>query len=369
MMPTLNDGTDAVLVAFARAVRAAGVAVTTDRTTTFLRAAALTGVADRSGLYWAGASALCSSQDDVERYRQVFASWFDAVPPGVRQHRDAVTATSAPVVTSHGDDARAAEQDLVRLAASRAEVLRTRDLADLSAAERAEVWRLIGALRLRSPTRRSSRRGPSRTGELDARRILRDAMRRGGESAGPKYRARVTRPRRVVVLIDVSGSMGPYADSLLRWAHAVVAANPGRAEVFTMGTRLTRVTAAMRTRDGEASVQAAGRTVPDWSGGTRLGDGLKSFQDRWGQRGAARGAVVIVMSDGWERGDCGLLAEQMARLHRLAHRVIWVNPHRGKPGYVPVQAGMAAALPHIDDFVAGHSIETFQAALDVVARA
>jgi hypothetical protein len=357
-------------VAFASAVRAAGVAVTTDRTTTFLRAAALAGVADRSGFYWAGASALCSSPDDVQRYRQVFARWFDDARPGF-QHRTAVTVTvtKAPVVTSHTDDARAAAEDLLRAAASRAEVLRSRDLAELSNAERAEAWRLFGALRTHSPTRRSSRRGPSRTGELDARRILRDAMRRGGESAGPTYRSRVTRPRRIVILIDVSGSMGPYADSLLRLAHVVATANPGRTEVFTMGTRLTRVTGAMRTRDGEAAVQAAGRTVPDWSGGTRLGDGLKSFEDRWGQRGAARGAVVVVMSDGWERGDCGLLSEQMARLHRLAHRVIWVNPHRGKAGYLPVQAGMAAALPYVDDFVAGHSIETFQAALDVVGRA
>ena len=369
MALTQDDRTDAVLVAFAGAVRAGGVAVTTDRTTTFLRAVALSGVADRSGVYWAGASSLCGSPDDVERYRQVFAAWFDGVPPGVRQHRAAVAATQASVATSRSDNAGAAEADLLRAAASRAEVLRTRDLADLSSAERAEVWRLFGALRMRSPTRRSSRRGPSRTGELDARRTLRDAMRRGGESAGPKYRSRVSRPRRVVVLIDVSGSMGPYADSLLRFAHVVTSASLGRTEVFTMGTRLTRVTGAMRTRDGEAAVQAAGRTVPDWSGGTRLGDGLKSFGDRWGQRGAARGAVVVVMSDGWERGDCGLLAEQMARLHRLAHRVIWVNPHRGKAGYQPVQAGMVAALPYVDDFVAGHSIETFQAALDVVGRA
>ena len=125
----------------------------------------------------------------------------------------------------------------------------------------------------------------------------------------------------------------------------------------------------MRMRDGEAAVEAAGAAVPDWSGGTRLGEALKAFLDRWGQRGVARGAVVVVMSDGWERGDCRLLGEQMRRLHRLAQRVVWVNPHRGKAGYAPVQSGMVAALPYVDDFIAGHSMAAFEEALDVIARA
>jgi uncharacterized protein with von Willebrand factor type A (vWA) domain len=177
------------------------------------------------------------------------------------------------------------------------------------------------------------------------------------------------RPRRIVLLVDVSGSMAPYADSLLRFAHVVTTANRGRTEVFTIGTRVTRVTRAMRLREGEAAVRAAGRTVPDWSGGTRLGDALHAFLDRWGQRGLARGAVVVIMSDGWERGDAAHLGEQMQRLHRLAHRVVWANPHRGKAGYAPVQTGIVAALPHVDDFVAGHSMAAFEEVLEVVARA
>jgi uncharacterized protein len=171
------------------------------------------------------------------------------------------------------------------------------------------------------------------------------------------------------VLVDVSGSMGPYADSLLRWAHVVSTGNRARTEVFTVGTRLTRVTRAMRLREGEAAVEAAGQAVPDWSGGTRLGEVMRAFLDRWGQRGMARGAVVVVMSDGWERGDAGLLAEQMQRLHRLAHRVVWVNPHRGKRGYQPVQSGIVAALPYVDDLIAGHSMATFGRALEVIADA
>ncbi len=163
--------------------------------------------------------------------------------------------------------------------------------------------------------------------------------------------------------------MEPYADSLLRFAHVVATANRARTEVFTMGTRLTRVTPAMRLRDGEAALLAAGHTVPDWSGGTRLGDALRAFLDRWGQRALARGAVVVVMSDGWERGDARLLGDQMQRLHRLAHRVVWSNPHQGKAGYAPVQSGIVAALPFVDDFIAGHSLTSFEEVLEVVARA
>jgi uncharacterized protein with von Willebrand factor type A (vWA) domain len=148
-----------------------------------------------------------------------------------------------------------------------------------------------------------------------------------------------------------------------------VTTRPRDVEVFTIGTRLTHVTRAMRIRDPEQAIIAAGRTVPDWSGGTRLGETLKVFLDRWGQRGTARGAVVVVFSDGWERGDTALLAEQMHRLHRLAHRVIWMNPHRGKEGYQPVQQGIVAALPYVDDFVAGHSMATFANLVEVVAHA
>ncbi len=198
---------------------------------------------------------------------------------------------------------------------------------------------------------------------------MREQLRRAGEPGPLRYRRRGARRRRVVLLVDVSGSMEPYADHLLRLAHRVVQAAPATTEVLTMGTRLTRVTAALRRRDAQQALDAAGQTVPDWSGGTRLGETLRVFLDRWGQRGMARGSVVVVFSDGWERGDAALLGEQMARLKRIAHHVVWVNPHRGKPGYQPVQQGIAAALPHVDDFVAGHSLATFAELLEVVGRA
>lgn len=173
----------------------------------------------------------------------------------------------------------------------------------------------------------------------------------------------------MVLLIDVSGSMNPYADALLRFAHVVSHRGRTDTEVFSVGTRMTRLTRAMRSRDPEAALAAVGRTVPDWAGGTRLGETLRVFLDRHGRRGMARGATVVVFSDGWERGGTAMLAEQMAHLRRLAHAVIWVNPHAGGEGYQPVQSGIVAALPHVDVLLAGHSVATLQKLLTEVRDA
>ena len=172
-----------------------------------------------------------------------------------------------------------------------------------------------------------------------------------------------------MLLIDVSGSMAPYSDALLRFAHAATRSAPLSTETFTVGTRLTRVTRELRLRDPDQALAAAGRAVPDWSGGTRLGEALQAFLDRWGQRGVARGAVVVLCSDGWERGDPRDLGEQLGRLARLAHLVVWVNPHKGKAGFAPTTGGMVAALPHIDRLVAGHSFAALEELVEVVAGA
>ncbi|MGN6689053.1 MAG: vWA domain-containing protein, partial [Actinomycetales bacterium] len=212
------------------------------------------------------------------------------------------------------------------------------------------------------------RRAPARRGSADPRRTLRAALHTDGELCVLARRDRSRRPRKVVLLVDISGSMEPYADALLRFAHVVVRRAPASTEVFTLGTRLTRVTRELRLRDPDAALAAASAAIADWSGGTRLGDLLKDFLDRWGQRGTARGAVVVIASDGWERGDATLLKEQMVRLHRLAHRVIWVNPHKGKDGFAPLTAGMIAVLPSVDDLVAGHSLAAFDELAALLSR-
>jgi uncharacterized protein len=371
---------DELLVGFARALRTAGVPVTQDRTRSFLEATALVGLDVQRATYWAGRATLCSGPEDLERFDEVFTAWFMPQDhPMSRPPRDDRPVVQASLEPEDASGEGATDDDALRAMASGAEVLRHRDIAEVPASEKARLAALFATLVPRAPRRPSQRRTPWHRGEVDAHQTLRRMLSRMGEPGEIAWRRRSTRARRVVLLLDVSGSMSAYADALLRLAHrfshpsasaaSTGSATRGAVEVFTVGTRLTRVTRAMRLRDPERAIVAAGETVPDWSGGTRLGETLRIFMDRWGQRGLARGAVVVVFSDGWERGDAALLGEQMRRLHRTAHRVVWVNPHVGKDGYLPVQQGIVAALPFVDDFVAGHSLATFAELIEVVARA
>jgi uncharacterized protein with von Willebrand factor type A (vWA) domain len=366
---TAGLAADEMLVAFTRTVRHAGVAVTADRTQAFLRASALADAGERQGVFWAGRCTLCSSAEDLERYDAAFRAWFSAQDaPRLRAEPSTRTVHRASMVSEETTGEQAADE-VTSAVASANEVLRHRDIAQLSAAERRSLASLFAGLRVDPPLRRSPRRGRSHRGEIDPRGTLREQLRRAGEPGPLRHRRRRTRARRIVLLVDVSGSMEPYADSILRLGHRMSQALPGRVEVFTIGTRLTRVTVALRLRDPDAALKAAGQSVSDWSGGTRLGETIRAFTGRWGQRGMARGSVVVIASDGWERGDARLLGEQVARLRRLAHAVVWMNPHRGKVGYQPVQGGIAAALPHVDRLVAGHSLASFAELLEVVARA
>jgi len=368
-MTMLREG-DEILLAFTRALRAAGVPVTHDRAHGFLSAAAALGADDQRATYLAGRATLCAGPDDLARYDQVFTAYFgrDGLPRSRPAQTPMAPGFSGLPLDEAGGDADTADEEVLRARASETEVLRHRDVATLSAAEKHRLSGLFATLRPRPPVRRTARHQRWHRGQVDASRTLRASLRRMGEPARIEWRRRGVRPRRVVLLVDVSGSMSGYADALLRLAHRYTQTCPG-VETFTVGTRVTHVTRAMRMRDPERALIAAGETVPDWSGGTRLGETLRFFLDRWGQRGLARGAVVVVFSDGWERGDPTLLGEQMARLSRIAHRVVWVNPHRGKIGYEPVQQGVLAALPHCDDFVAGHSLATFAELTEVVSRA
>lgn len=370
-------------VGFARTLRAAGVGASPDRVQAFLAALAVLDPRRRDHVYDAGRATLCGSLDDLDRYGRVFAAYFAGEAP----HRRPRRLPSPPVVlpdvlsTDEGGGAAADDDDPVpvRSVASATEVLRQKDFAALSPRERGEVARLLTALRLPGELRRTRRHRPARRGRVDRHATVRALLQAGGEARLRRERVR-PKPRRVVLLVDVSGSMSAYADGLLHFAHATARRGDAAGlagvgaggtlvapEVFTVGTRLTHVTRELSHRDPDAAMAAVSRSVPDWSGGTRLGELVKEFLDRWGQRGMARGAVVVVLSDGWERGDAALLGEQMARLRRLAHRVVWSNPRRARPGFAPVAAGMAAALPHVDDFVEGHSVAALEHLAAVVA--
>jgi uncharacterized protein len=371
--PVELRGGDEILLAFTRALRAAGVPVTQDRAQGFLAAVALLDLGDQRAAWVAGRSTLCAGPDDLDRFDAVFEAFFNGrdglprprqvppVPPSLGQLPDTDS------VGEGGEDV-----ETIYASASETEVLRHRDVASLSPAEKHRLASMFATLHPRPPLRRTARHQRWHRGEVDASRTLRASLRRMGEPSRINWRRRGIKPRRVVLLVDVSGSMSAYADALLRLAHRLTVAlraHGGVVETFTVGTRLTHLTRAMRQRDAERALIAAGETVPDWSGGTRLGETLRIFVDRWGQRGMARGSVVVVFSDGWERGDPALLAEQMERLHRIAHRVVWVNPHRGKAGYEAVQQGVLAVLPHVDEFVAGHSLATYAELTEVISRA
>jgi uncharacterized protein len=360
------------MTGFARALREAGVAADRFRLTTSLAALAHVDAVDVEQVYWAARVALCSEPDDLPRFDALFDVWFrqhgPRLPGPAQLTSTAQSAQLRPLAGDAADDVYD-EDDPLPTAASEAEILRHHDITELSTDERDEVNRLIALLAPRVGTRRTARRRRGGSERIDVRRTVRTMLHDGGEPGLLVYDRRREKPRRLVLLLDVSGSMSPYADVLLRFAHAAVRVCPASTEVFTVSTRLTRVTRQLRLRDPDLALRAAGRAIPDWSGGTRLGESLRAFLDRWGQRGTARRAVVVLASDGWERGDATLLGEQMARLARLSHQVVWVNPHRGKTGFAPATGGMLAALPHIDELVAGHSFDALRNVAEVIARA
>jgi uncharacterized protein with von Willebrand factor type A (vWA) domain len=363
-----------MLVGFVRSLRRAGLAVPVGSTVVFAQAVAAVGGTDTRQVYWAGRATLISRPEDVAVYDRIFAEVWRGFVVGP----EALATETFTVVMDAEDEPDAAPLDgeddlidgptlLVRFSAH--EVLRHKDFAAYTHAELDEAHRLMADLHLAGALRRSRRRRPSRhqRGHPDVRRTVRQALRTGGEAVERRHTEPEQRPRRVVLLCDVSGSMEPYARALLRFAHAAVVGR-SRVEAFALGTRLTRITRELSSRDPDTALGRAGHAVEDWSGGTRLGEGLRRFNDQWGVRGMARGAVVVILSDGWDRGDPEELAEQMARLHRVAHRVVWVNPLKASPGYEPLARGMAVALPYVDEFVEGHSLASLEELGQVISR-
>ena len=372
-VPAAGDDLTASLIGFARTLRGAGVDASPERVHAFAQALDTLSAADTRSAYWAGRLTLCGGPDDLDRYDRVFAAFFAGEevrgrPRVRRRFRLAPTAIGDAIGAGDDGDAEVDAQAATRHA-SREELLRHRDVADLTDRERHELHRLLAAFALPGEARRTRRWAPAHRGAVDRRRSVRAMLSAGGEPGRLHRQRPAVRPRRVVLLIDVSGSMAGYADTLLRFAHVAARRQGTPTEVFTLGTRLTRVTEAMRHRDPDTAMRAVGAAIPDWSGGTRLGEGLKEFLDRWGQRGTARGAVAVILSDGWETGDVVAFGDQVARLSRLAHRVVWANPRAGREGFAPTAGGMAAALPHCDDLVAGNTLDALDRLARVVAGA
>ena len=349
---------------FVAALRSAGLEVSLLSSMLYAEALCAVGVGRPDDVYWAGRAALVHRPEDFDLYDAVFRAYWTGAPGLVVRS----TPTAVPVTVElddpdaeDGDGPDRSDGERVAVRYSPAEILAGKDFADYSDDELAEARRLMERMCRQGPMRPSRRHRPVRTdrGRPDVRRTVRAALRSGGEPVRLCRRAPATRPRKLVLLLDVSGSMEPYARALLRFVQAAVAGR-GRVEAFALGTRLTRLTRELSSRDPDRALRDAAEAVLDWSGGTRLGAGLGRFNDEWGCRGMARGAVAVILSDGWDRGEPAEMAEQMRRLSRVAHRVVWVNPLKATPGYQPLARGMAAALPHVDLFVEGHNLHSLE---------
>jgi uncharacterized protein with von Willebrand factor type A (vWA) domain len=365
----------ALLVA---SMRAGGARVGIDELLGAHRALAAIDPLDREAAYFALRAALCSRREDLAAFDAAFAEWLspkpeDAPPGGLPDSISEVAALTLPrmVVPDAGSSPPPEPDpaDVVPVAWSDVELLRDKDFADYTEAERFAARRIMLRLAASGPLRPSRRRRPARrrggaphAARPDLRRTVRASLRTDGDPFERHWREPSRRPRPLVLVCDVSGSMEPYARMLLQYMQACVAARR-RVEAFVFGTRLTRVTGELAGRDPDRALDRAARAAEDWSGGTRIGEALATLGRAHGRR-LGRGAFVVLLSDGWDRGEPEQLACEMARLQRCAARLIWLNPLKAHAGYEPLTRGMQAALPHVDHFLAGNSL----ASLEQLAR-
>jgi uncharacterized protein with von Willebrand factor type A (vWA) domain len=376
-VPTATAG-DAVvrkLVTFGRILREAGLEVGPGRLQDALRSLDQVDLTSREEVYHALRCTLVSRRDDIEAFDMAFAAFWERAATAQEQPVDlgleaaARAPEQAPSPAPAKADDRPSEEESppVLVASSRDELLRRKDFADMTAAELRRVRRLIAALPAAEPMRRSHRLRPGRAGDvLDPRRTLRAAIHTEGMPLRLHYRRRKLVPRKLVFLCDVSGSMEPYARAMIMFLEA--ASRAGRhVEAFAFGTRLSRLTPQLRDLDPVHSLRLAGAAMPDWGGGTRIGESLRAYNEQYGRRGLTRGAVAVVVSDGWERGDLALLDAELARLHRQAHRLVWVNPLKGHTGFEPLAGGMRIALRHADVFVEGHNLAALEGLAEVLS--
>jgi uncharacterized protein len=387
-------GPGPLAVGLTTALHGAGLPVTPERAAGLARSLRLVPPVDRSALYWTCRIALVTDRAQLPTFDAVFSAIFDGrldpadnrgdpnapppigaaprtrpAPPDSRPGTPgAPTGGATATASGADDDGGETERELLLAVASTEERLRQTSFADLTDAELTGVRELVRRLVLSTPERRSRRIRPTRRrgDRLDLRRTVRAAHRTGGDPVQLVHATRRRTPRRLVLLCDVSGSMEPYTRVYLTLLQGAVAG--ARAEAFVFSTRLTRLTRELSVRDPDQALARAGATTSDWAGGTRLADGISRFVAGHGRRGLARGAVVVVLSDGWATDEPADVAEAMRRLRRLAHRIVWVNPRKAAPGYEPLVAGMRAALPYCDAFVSGHSLAALEQVVTAVAE-
>lgn len=368
-----NHGFTPVLVDFGRALRAKGIAVGSGDILTYCRAMAPLDPTDLVDLYWAGRTTLIRRREDIPVYDEVFRAFFLASDSPVQKllrlkaqaAAEAEAAFEIPAAEPSGNEKE--EEALLGLMASNIETLKHRSFSECTEEELAAIRRIMARIKFTPPKRRTRRTRSSRDGRRpDIGRTIRESMRTHGEMVDLYWRRRRVRMRPLILILDVSGSMSDYSRALLQFAYSAKRAAQ-KVEVFCFGTRLTCVTKPLQTRKPDEALARAAEVVVDWDGGTRIGDSIDKFVRKWGRRGMCRGGVVVICSDGLDRGDPELLADAMERLSRLCHSIVWMNPHKGNnPDYQPQTVGMLAARPYIDVLMSGHdlsSLEEFAALL------
>jgi len=352
------------VVVFGRVLREGGLEVGPRRVADALKGLDTVDLARRDDVYWTLRQTLVSRREDLEVFDTAFDAWFLRAPgarPLAEAERPRPPEGERRKGARPGPGPEVDGGELESGAWSPDELLRTRDFAAMSSDEFARARALIRKIALARPHRRTHRLRPDRRGStLDVRGLVRASLSTGGDPVVRAFRSRSAAPRKLVLLLDVSGSMEAYSRALLLYLHAARGSGRG-VETFAFGTRLTRLTAELATRDPDAALAAAADRVLDWSGGTRIGESLKAYNDEWGRRALTRGAVVVVLSDGLERGDPQLVATEMRRLARQAFAVVWVNPLKAHPDYAPLAGGMAAAFPYVDRLVSGHDVASLEA--------
>ena len=359
------------VVTFGRVLREVGIEVGPGRVVDAVHGLGAVDLTRQEDVYFALRQTLVSRHDELELFDRAFVAWFMRGPiaPLVRekQRRKLTDRTVATLGSdADGDDAEIVGEP-VELGASPHELLREKDFAEMTAEEFERARRLLLVIARSRPRRTSRRLTPDPRGDrLDMRRLIRRSLRCGGDPVEQPWKVRKEVPRKLVVLCDVSGSMDAYARALLLFLHAMVGAGRG-VEAFGFGTRLTRLTGDLATRDPEAALARATASDVDWGSGTRIGASLKEFNDLYGRRALSRGAVVVIVSDGWEREGPEAVGREMARLARAAYAVVWVNPLKGNPDYQPLAGGMRAALPFVDRFLSGHNLRSLDELAAVVS--
>lgn len=360
---------------FGRALRKEGIIVGSGHIVTYCESVAKLDPTELADLYYAGRSTMIHRPQDIPMYNRVFRHYFlDSGGPmeevlKLKQQVSPEAEAVMEMVLEEGEGEEREGEPPSGLMASTLETLRRKKFSDCTPEELAALRRLMARFRLIPPKRITRRHVKTPHGKMpDMRNTIRKAMRTHGEIFEQSWKMRRVKLRRLILILDISGSMTAYSRALLQFAYASARA-PGKVEVFCFGTRLTRITDTLQKRDPDEALTEATKMVFDWEGGTRIGDSLDYFVRNWGRRGLCRGGIVVICSDGLERGDPGVLDKAMQRIERLSHAIVWMNPLKGDdPTYEPRSVGMAAATPYIDVFLSGHDLQSLEKLAEVLPQ-